>query len=127
MQFNNLKSIYLQIADFMYSQILNGVWLDGERIPSIRDLAMQLEVNPNTVTHTYTMLQDDGILQNKRGIGFFTSIEARNIVLEKKKTEFIRTDLPAFFDSMRQLGLSPDDLKKMYESYSKESGNHEAL
>jgi DNA-binding transcriptional regulator YhcF (GntR family) len=73
------------------------------------------------------MLQDDGILQNKRGIGFFTSAEARNIVLEKKKAEFIRTDLPAFFDSMRQLGLSPDDLKKMYESYSKESGNHEAL
>ena len=120
MQFNDQKSIYLQIADYMYSQILNGYWPDGERIPSIRDLAIQMEVNPNTVTRTYTMLQDDGTLQNKRGIGYFTAEGAKNLVLEKKRKEFVRDVLPKLFNSMRQLGFSLNDLVDIHQSYMKE-------
>jgi GntR family transcriptional regulator len=120
MQFNEHKSIYLQIADYMYDQILSGQWPNGERIPSIRDLAVQMEVNPNTVTRTYTMLQDEGTLQNKRGIGYFTSDQAQDQVLAKRKEEFINTQLPILFNSMRQLGVTPEDLRSLYENYTKE-------
>ncbi|PKL14348.1 MAG: GntR family transcriptional regulator [Spirochaetae bacterium HGW-Spirochaetae-8] len=120
MQFNEHKSIYLQIADYMYDQILSGQWPDGERIPSIRDLAVQMEVNPNTVTRTYTMLQDEGTLQNKRGIGYFTSDEARKMVLGKRRADFINNELPAIFNTMRQLGVTPEDLHELFLKQSKE-------
>lgn len=120
MQFNNTKSIYLQIADYMYDRILGGDWPDGERVPSIRDLAVHMEVNPNTVTRTYTMLQDEGTLQNKRGIGYFTSEGARSLVLDKKRKDFIGQDLPLVFDTMDRLGISCDDLFKLHQLFTKE-------
>ena len=63
MQFNTLSPIYLQIAQYMHDLILNRVWNDGERIPSVRDMAMELEVNPNTVIRTYALLQEEGTLE----------------------------------------------------------------
>ncbi|HKM07759.1 MAG TPA: GntR family transcriptional regulator, partial [Sphaerochaeta sp.] len=73
MQFNNRSPIYMQIAQYIYDLILNASWVEEERIPSVRDMAMQLEVNPNTVIRTYSMLQEEGILENQRGIGYFTA------------------------------------------------------
>lgn len=124
MQFNEHKSIYLQIADYMCDQILSRKWPDGERVPSVRDMAVQLEVNPNTVIRTYTMLLEDGILQNKRGIGYFTSDNARQSVLEKRRNQFIEHDLPAMFDAMRALGITSEHVRQLYETYG-EGMNHE--
>lgn len=120
MQFNKQTSIYLQIADFMYDRILSGDWPDGERIPSIRDMAIQLEVNPNTVTRTYTLLQEEGTLENQRGIGYFTAPDARQQVLNRKRDGFIKNELPAIFATMEQLGLAKDDLVQLFETYHKE-------
>lgn len=120
MQFNKQTSIYLQIADFMYDRILSGDWPDGERIPSIRDMAVQLEVNPNTVTRTYTLLQEEGTLENQRGIGYFTAPDARQQVLTRKRKSFITNELPAIFATMEQLGLAKDDLVQLFETYHKE-------
>lgn len=120
MQFNKQTSIYLQIADFMYDRILSGDWPDGERIPSIRDMAVQLEVNPNTVTRTYTLLQEEGTLENQRGIGYFTAQDARQQVLNRKRNSFITHELPAIFATMEQLGLAKEDLVQLFETYHKE-------
>ncbi|HAF86725.1 MAG TPA: GntR family transcriptional regulator, partial [Sphaerochaeta sp.] len=73
MQFNNRSPIYLQIAQYIHGLITNSTWVEEERIPSVRDMAMQLEVNPNTVIRAYSMLQDEGILENQRGIGYFVA------------------------------------------------------
>lgn len=125
MQFDKHTSIYLQIANYLYDQILSGAWSDGQRIPSIREMAMQLEVNPNTVMRTYTMLQEEGTLENQRGIGYFTAAGARENVLQKKREEFIRTSLPSFFSTMERLNLTLDDIERYYNATRKETGNYE--
>ena len=120
MQFNKHTSIYLQIADYLYDRILSGEWPDGQRIPSIRDMAVQLEVNPNTVTRTYTLLQEEGTLENQRGIGYFTAANARQQVLDQKREAFIRNELPAIFATMEQVRLNKEVLISQFETYEKE-------
>ena len=118
MQFNKNTAIYLQIADHLYDRILSGEWPDGSRIPSIRDLAIQLEVNPNTVTRTYALLQEEGILDNQRGIGYFTAAEARMRVLRHKRMLFLTKELPAVFTRMQQLDLSIADLNEQFRPFT---------
>ncbi|WP_422481056.1 GntR family transcriptional regulator [Pleomorphochaeta sp. DL1XJH-081] len=120
MQFDKHTSIYLQIAEYLYDRILSGEWPDGQRIPSIRDMAVQLEVNPNTVTRTYTLLQEEGTLENQRGIGYFTAADARQKVLDQKREAFVRNELPAIFATMEQVGLTKNDLIDQFETYQKE-------
>ncbi|MDD3058079.1 MAG: GntR family transcriptional regulator [Spirochaetia bacterium] len=125
MQFNTLSPIYLQIAQYMHDLILNRVWKDGERIPSVRDMAMELEVNPNTVIRTYALLQEEGTLENQRGIGYFTAKDARSLVLKKRRERFLKKEVPALFLTMETLGLTMEDLQ-MYADQLKQKGeDHE--
>ena len=73
MQFRESQAIYLQIADFVCEKILLKEWKAEERIPAVRELAIQLEVNPNTVMRTYEFLQQQEIIYNQRGIGYFVA------------------------------------------------------
>ncbi|MFA6905614.1 MAG: GntR family transcriptional regulator [Sphaerochaeta sp.] len=120
MQFNTLSPIYLQIAEYIHDLILNRVWDDGQRIPSVRDMAMELEVNPNTVIRTYALLQDEGTLENQRGIGYFTAKDARTLVLKQRREKFIKRELPALFSTMETLGLTLEDLQT-YAKQTKEA------
>ncbi|MDD3903919.1 MAG: GntR family transcriptional regulator [Sphaerochaeta sp.] len=126
MQFNNRSPIYLQIGEYFHDLILNATWPDGERIPSVRDMAMQLEVNPNTVTRTYAMLQEEGILENQRGIGYFTSKDARQLVLKMRRDMFIKTELPSLFASMKTLAIDFEVIETYYLLYQKEKENNES-
>jgi DNA-binding transcriptional regulator YhcF (GntR family) len=83
-------------------------------------MAVQLEVNPNTVTRTYTLLQEEGTLENQRGIGYFTAADARQKVLDQKREAFVRNELPAIFATMEQVGLTKNDLIDQFETYQKE-------
>ena len=84
MEFREKQAIYLQIAEYVCDQILLKKWLAAEKILSIRDLAIALEVNPNTVQRTYDFLQQLEIISNKRGVGYFVEkeAEARIILFE---------------------------------------------
>ncbi|HEV2355272.1 MAG TPA: GntR family transcriptional regulator, partial [Puia sp.] len=73
MEFRDNEAIYLQIAGLVCENILTGKWLPGEKILSVRDLAVELEVNPNTVMRSYELLQEQGIVFNKRGQGLFVA------------------------------------------------------
>ncbi len=115
MQFNKDLPIYLQIKEIIYNAILAGEYKNGDRIPSIRDMAMNLEVNPNTVTRTYGLLQDEGIIDNQRGIGYFTSPDATILVSNKKKEEFLKHDVPLFFQTMEKLHLKLEHIISIYE------------
>jgi DNA-binding transcriptional regulator YhcF (GntR family) len=112
MEFNQPKGIYQQIADQIRDRILEGEWRGGERIPSIRDFAVSVGVNPNTVTKSYQALLDRQIIENQRGIGYFVSAGARQTILDEIKTEFIREELPRVFRTMRVLGMTLDDLAR---------------
>ncbi len=114
MEVKNNSSIYLQIADQFMENILKNKWVTGEKIPSIRDTAVEYEVNPNTTMRTYNYLQEKGIIFNKRGIGYYVAEDGNEKARELKKQQFIEQDLPSFFKTMKILGLSLDDLKIYY-------------
>ncbi len=121
MQFRESTAIYLQIADYICERILLKKWKTGERIPAVRELAVQLEVNPNTVMRTFEFLQGQNIIHNQRGIGYFVSPDATKNVTQYRKTEFIEKELPHFFRSLSLLGMDLDELKPRYEKFRKQN------
>lgn len=113
MDFKITKGIYLQIAENISHQILDGKLKPGDRIPSVRDLAAKFEVNRNTVLRTYAELSDANIIENKRGIGFFVTINAIESIRENEKAEFFKNELPEFIRKVKLLKLKGDDLAKL--------------
>lgn len=114
MEFSQPKGIYLQIADRMRDRILQGEWAPGERIPSIRELAVSIGVNPNTVTKSYQSLTERNIIENRRGLGYFVTAEARDEILGELKEEFVRKELPRVFNTMRLIDMDLDELTQHY-------------
>ena len=115
MKFRKQRAIYLQIGDYLCENILTSTYAPGDKIPSVRDMAVSVEVNPNTVMRTYTDLQQKGILFNQRGIGFFVADDAVEKILEMKKREFLKAELPDFFKTIRLLNLQYEDLQELYK------------
>ncbi|MDR2585394.1 MAG: GntR family transcriptional regulator [Prevotellaceae bacterium] len=111
MEFRETQAIYLQIGDYICERILTGKWNPGDRIPSIRELGANLEVNPNTVMRTYEFLQNQEIIYNKRGIGYYISIDALQKVRVYRKAIFMEHELPLFFKNLLLLDMTIDDLK----------------
>ena len=110
MEFSEPKGIYLQIADRMRERILRGEWRTGERIPSIRELAIELGVNPNTVTKSYQKLLDRELISNQRGRGYFVSENAAERALQEMREEFMRDELPRIVGAMRLLGIGMEEI-----------------
>lgn len=111
MNFNDNQAIYLQIVELMCENILLKKWPENEKIPSVRQLAMEVEVNPNTAMRTYTFLQEKEIIYNKRGIGFFVSENGYNKTLEFMKSKFIEHDVPLFLKMLKLLNMELKDIE----------------
>ena len=110
MEFSEPKGIYLQIADQIRERILRGEWKSGERIPSIRELAVELGVNPNTVTRSYQKLLERELISNQRGRGYFVSGNAVERALGEMRKEFMRDELPRIIEAMRLLGIGVEEI-----------------
>ena len=121
MQFRESQAIYLQIADYVCEKILLKEWKPEQRIPSVRELAVQLEVNPNTVQRTYEFLQQQQIIYNQRGIGYFVDNAAPVNAVEYRKNEFTEKDLPAVFRNMYLLNMDLEELKPRFEKFKKQN------
>ena len=117
MKFKESKSIYLQIADRICDEILQGQYKEEERIPSVREYAATVEVNANTVVRSFDYLQGQDIIYNKRGLGYFVSPGGRERILELRKEVFLREELPEFFRQLKMLGIPLSDVEKMYQDY----------
>lgn len=115
MEFRDKQAIYMQIADYFGDNILQEQWKADEKVPSVRQLAIELEVNPNTVMRTYTHLQESGIIYNKRGIGYFVSPSAKATLIDMIKQQFIEVELPRFYKKMQLIGLTLKDLEIMFK------------
>ena len=123
MQFRESRAIYLQIADYICERILLKQWKTGERIPAVRELAVQVEVNPNTVMRTFEFLQSQNIIYNQRGIGYFVSPDAVKNTTEYRKAEFIEKELPNIFRNIYLLDMDIDELKQRYEKFKNQNFN----
>ncbi len=119
MEFKDTQAIYLQIGDYVCEQILLGRWNEGDRILSVRELGVALQVNPNTVMRTFDFLQSIDIIFNKRGVGYFVSENAKNKIITYRRKQFIEQELPLFFKNINILGMTFDEIKVIYEEYNK--------
>ena len=115
MDFKDNEAIYLQIAGYVSELILRGKWPPDFKIPSVRELAADLQVNPNTVMRTYELLQSQEVLYNKRGIGFFVAPAAAEQVLAQRRARFLTQELPEVFATMRLLGIGLLEVQRRYE------------
>ena len=104
MEFRKQKPIYLQIADRLMEQILSGEYAAEDRVPSVRDVAEAMGVNPNTVMRTFEFLQGEEIIYNRRGVGYFVSPDAKQKILAEQRREFLEEELPLIKQKMKVLG-----------------------
>ncbi|HEY2582863.1 MAG TPA: GntR family transcriptional regulator [Mucilaginibacter sp.] len=121
MEFRDNEAIYLQIAAFVSDNILLGKWPAEQKIPSVRDLAVELEVNPNTVMRSYEFLQNQEVIINRRGLGLFVAPDGVEKVRAFRKERFIQQDLPELFRNIYLLDIGLDDLQQRYEQFKKEN------
>ena len=120
MDFQEVKPIYLQIADKIMDDIVAGIYPEGQRIPSVREYASSDEVNANTVMRTYDFLSQRELIFNRRGIGFFVEAEAREKILAMRKETFFASEATYFMQRLYSFGVSPDELREMYISFINE-------
>ena len=110
MPFREAKGIYLQIVDQVRERIVQGEWRAGGRIPSIREMAVELGVNPNTVARSYQALVDRQLIVNQRGRGYFVSEHAVVRAMTEMREEFLHEELPKIVRTMRLLGIGPEEI-----------------
>lgn len=121
MDFKENEPIYLQIAGSVSENILTGKWPAGEKITSIRDLAIELEVNPNTVNRAYELLQNQQVIINKRGMGLFVAADGAAKIKAIRRERFMQQELPEFFRNILLLDIELNDLQSVYQQYKKEN------
>jgi len=115
MEFRENEAIYLQIAAFVGDNILIEKWI--EKIPSVRELAGDLQVNPNTVMRAYEFLQVKEIIINKRGIGLFVAPDAKEKLKDYRKERFLGQELPEFFRNISMLDISIEEIQSRYVTF----------
>ena len=115
MNFEDHKPIYLQISDTICEKILNNEYSEDDRIPSIREMAALLGVNPNTVMRSFEHLKLIEVIYDKRGVGFFIAPKAKKIVKQLYKDEFVEKEIPTLIRKMKLLDIEIDDLKARLE------------
>ena len=126
MNFTNDKAIYIQMADRLCDEILAGKYKDDDRIPSVREYAVMLEVNANTAVKAYDELSRANIIYNKRGLGYFVTPGAKKQILKDRKKEFMKERLPELFRQMQLLGITLEDVKSEYTAtFGEEASSNE--
>lgn len=117
------KAIYLQIADRICDDVMMDKCRPDERIASVRDFAATMQVNSNTVMRSYEWLEREGIIYNKRGIGFFISPDAREKIIQIRRNSFLNNESQYFFKQLMTIGITPARLAEMYDEFIKKTSN----
>jgi len=117
MEFKDNEAIYLQIAAYVCDNILMDKWPAEQKIPSVRDLAVELEVNPNTVMRSYEFLQNQEVIYNKRGLGLFVSPNGYAQVKKLRKESFLQQNLPELFKNIYLLDISMGEIQERYDDF----------
>lgn len=123
MEFKDNVPIYLQIEQYLYRQIAMGQLKAGEKIPSVRALALELTVNVNTVQRALQQMNDRGILYTKRGEGNFVTEDTE--LLENTKKALINNELDEFVQNMAKLGVDKENLVDTLQEYLEEGKENE--
>lgn len=111
------RPIYIRLADQICDRILLDEYRPLERIPSVREYAVTQQVNPATAARAFEILERQGVIFNKRGLGFFVAENAVDIIRKIRLETLLGEESELFFSRLAVLEVSPDQLKEMYSSY----------
>lgn len=110
MDFLDNKPIYQQIVDYCHRQLASGTWPAGARVPAVKELAIELTVNPRTVLKAYETLTDEGIISLRRGMGYYSSPDAKDRVLDAQRRHFMDVTIPRIIETIDALDLNPHSI-----------------
>lgn len=116
MEFHKNKPIYLQIVDVISQRIVSKEWKEETKIPTVKELAKELEVNHNTLMRSLELLQSEDILMSKRGVGLFLTKNSYKNALELMRKSFYENQVPEFFATMNSLKITLGELIDLYKS-----------
>ena len=122
MDFKKQKPIYQQVADTLCSKIVDGSYVAGGRMPSVRDVSVAMSINPNTVMRTFEYMQQAGIISARRGMGYYVEDDAVAKIKDLHRQEFLNDELPALMQRMSILGLTFADLERIAATASDAGG-----
>ena len=105
--FDDRSPIYRQLAGRLRELILEGVYRNGDALPSVRQVAGEHRINPITVSRAFQLLVDDGLVEKRRGLGMYVADGARQLLLDDERQRFIEQEVPAFKARAEQLGFEP--------------------
>ena len=117
-KFHSSKPIYLQIIDKIHYQIVRGELRKGEKLPSVREMAIQMGVNPNTIQRTYTELERMNVVETRRGQGTF--VTENQMVIADLTSQLQHSMIEQFVWNMKELGLQAHEIKIALETYLEE-------
>jgi GntR family transcriptional regulator len=109
-EWNDSQPIYRQLRDRVIAMILDGVLKEGDPLPSVRNVAVEYQVNPLTVLKGYQLLVDEQLVEKRRGLGMFINAGARNLLLKGERQKFLAEQWPAIHATIQRLGLTPQEL-----------------
>ncbi|MCC8106118.1 MAG: GntR family transcriptional regulator [Clostridiales bacterium] len=115
MEYNAAIPIYLQVMTSIKRDIVTGKIQPGEKLPSVRDLAIQYSINPNTVSRVYRELEMEHVCFTKRGMGTFVTEDTDHVV--QMREDMARGLVQEFLAGMRQLGISEEEAEKLVDEY----------
>ena len=116
---NDSQPIYWQLKERTVAMILDGTLAEGEALPSVRTVASEFQLNPITVSKSYQALVDEGLVENRRGLGMFVCEGAHKKLLTSERNKFLIEEWPATLNRIGQLGLDVKEL--LNEALEKES------
>jgi GntR family transcriptional regulator len=111
------QPIYRQLKDKVVAAIMEGSLREGEALPSGRDVAVGLQINPITASKAYQELVMDGLVEKKRGLGMFVIDGARDRLMEAERDRFIKEEWPRVLETIRRLGLNAEELLKSSQKH----------
>ena len=117
--FVNDRSIYLQLVDIIQNRIATGYYAPGSKLASVRDLASEAEVNPNTMQKALAELEREGVLYSQRTAGRF--VADREAGGGSLREELSKKHIQAYVDNMRSLGYADSEICAVLETFLKES------
>lgn len=126
MRFNDSSPIYEQIADNLAAQAASGALEAGSRLPSARDLAVSLEVNPNTAARALQALADRGVARCERGTGYFLAEDGPAVAARERRDRFFSQELPRLFARMEELGIGMETINETWRSRTAGGGSKAA-
>ena len=121
MRFNNDRPIFLQIADHLVREVVAGRLAPGTRLPSARDLAAALEVNPNTATRALQELADTGIARCERGTGYWVADDGPAKAQAGRRLHFFESELPALFRTMEELAIAFGEIEQRWQIHQSQA------